>query len=92
MTAPAHQRRGAGKLLIKRALEMADRRGIRVSAGQGSEDGIGLYRGCGYEAVKEFRMDMRPFGVGGQPLRQWMLMRRVGGTGEKGGEGGRCKL
>jgi len=86
MTAPAHQRRGAGKMLIQRALEMADGRGIKVTVGQGSEDGIGLYRKCGYVPVKEFWMDLRGYrGGGGEvPMRQWMLIRRVGGGG--GGE------
>ncbi|KAK3326860.1 hypothetical protein B0H66DRAFT_551849 [Apodospora peruviana] len=77
MTVPAHQRRGAGKILIKYALEMADRRGILVSAGQGSEDGLGLYIKCGYHPATEFRMDMRPYGVDAEPVRQWMLIRRL---------------
>ena len=84
MTAPAHQRRGAGKMLIQRALEMADGRGIKVTVGQGSEDGIGLYRKCGYVPVKEVLMDLRGYGVDEKPMRQWMLIRRVGGGG--GGE------
>ncbi|KAM7196633.1 acyl-coa n-acyltransferase [Rhypophila sp. PSN 637] len=79
MTAPAHQRRGAGRLLIRHALEMADARRILVSAGQGSEDGIGLYKRCGYVPVREFWMDMRPYGVDVEPVRQWMLIRRVEG-------------
>lgn len=87
MTAPAHQRRGAGRLLIKHAQEMADRRGILVSAGQGSEDGIGLYMKCGYEPVKEFYMDMRPYGVDAPPMRQWMSLRRVEPAGRVVGSG-----
>ncbi|KAM7192869.1 hypothetical protein V8F20_008666 [Naviculisporaceae sp. PSN 640] len=90
MTTPANQRRGAGRLLIKRALEMADERGILVSAGQGSEDGIGLYKRCGYVPVREFLMDMRPYGVDAKPQRQWMLVRRLE-AGHKGAkkDGGR---
>ncbi|KAM7212494.1 acyl-coa n-acyltransferase [Rhypophila decipiens] len=92
MTAPAHQRRGAGRLLIKHALEMADARGILVSAGQGSEHGIGLYKRCGYAPVREFWMDMRPYGVDVEHVRQWLLVRRVEGDEMEGGRGLESKL
>ena len=34
--------------------------------------------------VKEFVMDLRPFGVESKPMRQWMLIRRVEGGERKG--------
>lgn len=62
MTLPAHWRRGALSLLLGRALEMADEKGI-ISVMQASDMGWPLYQSLGFEVVREGSLDLKPFGL-----------------------------
>ncbi|KAK1969010.1 acyl-CoA N-acyltransferase [Colletotrichum sublineola] len=49
---PEHQRRGAGALLTKWGLDMAELAGLPVYL-ESSEEGFGLYKRLGFEVLKE---------------------------------------
>lgn len=61
-TDPAHKRRGAGTMLIKRVLEEAQKLGMMTYL-QSSEDGHSLYTGLGFKDVEFQETDMSKWGA-----------------------------
>lgn len=56
-TDPAHMRKGAGKLLVRFGTDLADELGLPCFL-EGSPEGEGLYRSCGFEPVGVIWMDL----------------------------------
>ncbi|KAK1047119.1 hypothetical protein LTR74_017815 [Friedmanniomyces endolithicus] len=75
VTHPAHQRRGAGSMLVKWGCEKTDERGL-MSILMASEAGLPIYLKHGFELVQETPMDLRPFGVDETDIRRGMVRPR----------------
>jgi len=72
ITHPAHQRRGAGRLLVRWGCARADELGIPCAL-TASAAGLQLYRREGFEVVMEKEMDLRPWGVEETEVRRGMV-------------------
>ena len=79
-TLPAHQRRGAGKLLTDWGVDLANREGLKICL---ESTGVGrrLYETCGFEAREEVVHDVSRFG--GPERYVWTMMVK-----EPGGKNG----
>lgn len=73
---PAHQRRGAGSLLVKWGCHKADEHGL-MTVLTASEAGLRVYLKHGFKVVKETHLDLRPFGVDETEIRRNMIRQPV---------------
>ncbi|KXL46263.1 hypothetical protein M433DRAFT_65847 [Acidomyces richmondensis BFW] len=72
ITHPAHQRRGAGTLLVQWGCARADELGIPCAL-TASAAGLRLYQREGFEVVMEKDMDLRPWGIEETEVRRAMV-------------------
>ena len=81
-TDPAYMRRGAGKMLMKFGTDIADELGLPCFL-EGSPEGLGLYRACGFEVVDWIWLDLTKYQDGGEQVGQGHeRQERVEGVGE----------
>ena len=71
-TDPQHQRRGAGSMLIKRFIDVADQLKIHAYL-ESSPMGQGLYTKLGFEVFDEMMFDMEAWGGSGTHTTTYML-------------------
>ncbi|OQO04925.1 hypothetical protein B0A48_07943 [Cryoendolithus antarcticus] len=69
VTHPAHQRRGAGSLLVKWGCDRADEVGV-VAVLMASAAGLHVYEKAGFLTVKTSELDLQPWGVDEVELRR----------------------
>jgi GNAT superfamily N-acetyltransferase len=62
VTLPAHQRRGAGGMLLTWGIDKAQELGLDIYL-QGSSSGYPLYKKYGFKDLSSHTLDLRPFGV-----------------------------
>lgn len=72
ITDPAHQRRGAGSMLVKWGCERADERGL-ISVLTASEAGLKVYLNHGFEVVRDYELDLTPYGLAKIERRRNMI-------------------
>ncbi|KAF2405451.1 acyl-CoA N-acyltransferase [Trichodelitschia bisporula] len=72
VTHPTHHRRGAGALLLQRALEDADRLGLEAYL-EASEAGRNLYARYGFESVFRKEFDLEKYGGSGTDANTVMI-------------------
>ncbi|KAK6443214.1 hypothetical protein LTR95_000038 [Oleoguttula sp. CCFEE 5521] len=72
VTHPAHQRRGAGGLLVQWGCDRADVLGI-VAVLTASQAGLHVYERAGFVTTKTSELDLRPWGVDEVELRRAMI-------------------
>ncbi|KAK5134952.1 hypothetical protein LTR08_005903 [Meristemomyces frigidus] len=72
VTHPAHQRKGAGSMLVKWGCDKADEKGV-MSALMASAAGQKVYQNHGFKVVFEKPFDLRPYGIDETELRRGMI-------------------
>jgi len=65
MTDPKHHRRGAGRLLVRHAVERADELGIPAML-EASPEGLKLYESVGFKEVDHFWINLQRYENGGE--------------------------
>lgn len=73
-TDPKHQRRGAGKMLLRWGTDIADESRVLPCYLEGSPTGHAMYRSAGFEDVESLDMNMSKWG--GQGLHRHYVMIR----------------
>ena len=76
---PAHQRRGAGNLLVQWGCREADEKGI-ICVLTASAKGLPLYLKNGFEIKQVKELDLNPWGYNEVELRRYMIRQPQGLT------------
>lgn len=81
-TAPKHQKRGAGSMLVKKGLEIADEKGLNAVL-EASPAGAPLYKKHGYVEKGRAVFEPRKYGKDADPHVNLCMVRELPGKSQE---------